>query len=70
MKANIVIEYDDNKEIYFSSENISDVKDKFEYVRQELKNLGSYFVRNLSTIIETYDQNSNSIRLYYINLTR
>lgn len=67
--ARIIIEYDGNESVYFSSKSISEVKERFEEVRKELSKLKVHFVRNLSTIIETYDNSSNKGRLYYISLT-
>ena len=67
--ARIIIEYDGNESVYFSSNSISEVKERFEEVRKELTKLQVHFVRNLSTIIETYDNSSNKGRLYYISLT-
>lgn len=66
--ARIIIEWNGNESVYFKSNSISEVKEKFEEVRKELAKLNVHFVRNLSTIIETYDRSCNIGRLYYISL--
>lgn len=66
--ARINIQWNGNKEVYFRSNDISEVRDRFEGVRRELVRLKTHFVRNLSTIIETYDETTNTSRLYYISL--
>lgn len=66
--ARINIEWNGSKEVYFSSNDITEVRERFEGVRRELTRLKTHFVRNLSNIIETYDDTNNISRLYYISL--
>lgn len=70
MVAKIIIEYGNTKEVYYTSNSASKVQDKFNDIRKELIKLKTHFIRNLTTIMETYNSSTNMNVLYYISMSK